>query len=87
MHAVVVTLTITDSAAAERAVHEQLVPRVSQAPGFITGYWTAKGDAAVSMFIFETEQAAQGMSEAAAARVPDGVTLDRIAVHEVIAQA
>ena len=87
MHAVVVTLTITDSAAAERAVNEQLVPRVSQAPGFITGYWTAKGDAAVSMFIFETEQAAQGMSEAAAVWVLDGVTLDRIAVHEVIAQA
>jgi hypothetical protein len=40
MHAVVVNLTITDPAAAGRALHGQLVPRVSQAPGFVTGYWT-----------------------------------------------
>jgi hypothetical protein len=37
MHAVVVNLTITDADAAEQALHEQLVPRVSQAPGFVAG--------------------------------------------------
>jgi hypothetical protein len=31
MHAVVVNLTITDIQAAEKALHEHLVPRVSQA--------------------------------------------------------
>jgi hypothetical protein len=40
MHAVVVNLTITDSDAAAQALHEQLVPRVSRAPGFVAGYWT-----------------------------------------------
>jgi len=52
MHAVVVNLTITDSDAAERALHEQLVPRVSQAPGFVTRYWTTKGSTARSIFVF-----------------------------------
>ena len=50
MHAVVVNLTINDPKAAEMALHEQLVRRVSQAPGFITGYWTTKGGSALSMF-------------------------------------
>ena len=63
MHAVVVSLTITDSNAAGEALHEQLVPRVSRAPGFIAGYWTVKGDTALSLFMFETEGAANLMSE------------------------
>jgi hypothetical protein len=87
MHAVVVNLTITDSDAAGQALHEQLVPRVSQAPGFVAGYWTVKGDTALSMFMFETEAAADLMSEQAAARVPAGVVLDAIEVREVVAYA
>jgi hypothetical protein len=87
MHAVVVNLTITDTEAAERALHEQLVPRVSRAPGFVAGYWTAKGNAALSMFIFETEEAASLMSEQAAAGVPDGVILGDIEVRAVVAHA
>jgi hypothetical protein len=87
MHAVVVNLTITDPGAAERALHEQLVPRVSQAPGFVTGYWTTKGDTALSMFMFETEEAANRMSEQAAAGVPAGVVLEGIEVREVVAHA
>jgi hypothetical protein len=87
MHAVVVNLTITDPDAAGKALHEQLVPRVSQAPGFVAGYWTVKGSTALSMFMFETEAAANLMSEGAAAGVPTGVTLDAIDVREVVAHA
>ena len=87
MHAVVVNLTITDPDAAGQALHEQLVPRVSQAPGFVAGYWTVKGGTALSMFMFETEAAAYLMSEQAAAGVPTGVILDTIEVREVVAHA
>jgi hypothetical protein len=87
MHAVIVNLTIIDPEAAGRALHEQLVPRVSGAPGFVTGYWTAKGNSALSMFVFETEEAANTMSEQAAAGGPNGVALDGIDVREVIAHA
>ena len=85
MHAVVVSLTITDPEAAERALREQLVPRVSQAPGLIAGYWTAQGNSALSLFVFATEEAAARMSEQAAAGVPSGGALDRIEVGEVLA--
>jgi hypothetical protein len=87
MHAVVVNLTITDPDAAGQALHEQLVPRVSRAPGFVAGYWTVKGDSALSMFMFESREAASRMSNQAVAGVPDGVVLDGIEVREVMAHA
>jgi len=87
MHAVVVNLTITNPDAAGKALHEQLVPRVSRAPGFIAGYWTVKGDSALSMFMFETREAASRMSQQAVAGVPDGAVLDGIEVRDVVAHA
>jgi hypothetical protein len=87
MHAVVVNLTITDIQAAEKALHEHLVPRVSQAPGFIAGYWTTKGSSALSLFVFQTEDAANRMSAQAAAGVPAGVALEAIEVRQVVAHA
>ena len=53
MHAVVVDVTINDPQAAERALHEQLVPRVSQLPGFVTGYWTLKDNSGLTMILVE----------------------------------
>lgn len=87
MHAVVVNLTINDPQAAEKALHEQLVPRVSRAPGFVAGYWTTKDEDALSIFVFETEDDATAMSREAAAGVPGGVTLVGIEVREVVAHA
>ena len=63
MHAVVVNVRINDPDAAERALHEQLVPRVSQLPGFVTGYWTIKDNTGLTLLIFETEDAANCMSQ------------------------
>jgi hypothetical protein len=60
---------------------------VSQAPGFVTGYWTTKGNTALSMFIFDTEEAAHRMRDQAAAGVPAGVVLDGAEVREVVAHA
>ena len=39
MHAVVVSVTVNDGETATRTLREQLVPGVSQAPGFVAGYW------------------------------------------------
>ena len=87
MHAVVVNVTINDRVAAERALHEQLVPGVSQAPGFVTGYWTMKDNTGLTMIIFESEDAANAMSEQARSVVPDAMTLDDVEVREVAAHA
>jgi hypothetical protein len=41
MHAVVVRVTIGDVEIARKGLREQIVPRASQAPGFVAGYWTS----------------------------------------------
>jgi hypothetical protein len=87
MHAVVVKVTINDREAAERALNEQLVPRVSQVPGFLAGYWTIKDDTGLTMIIFESEDAANAMSEMARSVVPDAMSLDDVEVREVAAHA
>jgi hypothetical protein len=87
MHAVVARVTITDPDVAESHLREQVVPGVSQAPGFVAGYWTRKDDEGLAMVIFESEEAAQTMSERVPSMVPDVVTLEDVEVREVVAHA
>jgi hypothetical protein len=87
MHAVVVRVTINDPEAAERGLREQTVPRVSQAPGFVTGYWTRKGNTGLSMVIFDSEDAANNVHERIRQNAPEGVTVEDVEVREVAAQA
>jgi hypothetical protein len=87
VHAVVVTVTISDREAAESHLREQVVPGVSQAPGFVAGYWTRKEDSGLAMVIFESEDAAKAMSERVPSMVPDVVTLGDVDVREVVANA
>jgi len=87
VHAVVVTVTISDREAAESHLREQVVPGVSQAPGFVAGYWTRKNDSGLAMVIFESEDAAKAMSERVPSMVPDVVTLGDIEVREVVVHA
>jgi hypothetical protein len=87
MHAVVVKVTINDLGAAETALREQVVPRVSQAPGFVAGYWTRKDNTGLSMVIFESEDAANRASEQVGSMITDEVTLEDVEVREVAAHA
>lgn len=87
MHAVIATVTINDPEAAQTKLQEEVVPQVSQAPGFVTGYWTRKDNSGLSMVIFESEEQAQAMSERVPAVVPDAVTLQSVEVREVAAHA
>ena len=63
MHAVVVNVKINDLEAADSHLRERVVPAISQAPGFVAGYWTRKDDTGLSMVIFESEDAANRASE------------------------
>ncbi len=62
-----VRVTIDDEGAAQRELAQselqELVQRVSQAPGFAAGYWTRKDNNGLSMVVFESEEAATKMSE------------------------
>lgn len=87
MHAVVVKVRINDQEAAESHLREQVVPAASQAPGFVAGYWTRKDNSGLSMIVFESEDAAKGMSERLPSLIPDAVTLEDVEVREVAAHA
>jgi hypothetical protein len=87
VHAVVVRLTVNDREAATSHLREQVVPGVSQAPGFVAGYWTRKDDTGLAMVIFESEEAAKTMSERVPSMVTDAVTLGDIEVREVVEHA
>ena len=87
MHAVVVTVTVNDREAATSQLRENVVPGVSQAPGFVAGYWTRGDDGGLSMVVFESEDAAKTMSERVPSLVTDAVTIKNIEVREDVAHA
>jgi hypothetical protein len=87
MHAVVVKVTIKDHEAGLSELREVVVPRVSQAPGFVTGYWTRNNDSGMPMIVFESEDAANSASQQVRSSIPAGVTLEDIEVREVVANA
>jgi hypothetical protein len=89
MHAVVVRVSISDTEAAQKGLNEVVVPRVSQAPGFVAGYWTRSDDRSngQSILVFESEDAARTVAERIGSDVPEGVTLESAEVREVVASA
>jgi hypothetical protein len=87
MHAVVVRVAINDREAATSQLRENVVPGVSQSPGFVAGYWTRGDDGGLSMVVFESEDAAKTMSERVPSLVTDAVTIKDVEVREVVAHA
>jgi hypothetical protein len=94
MHALVVRVTIHNVDRTREVLNSQVVPQVSSAPGFKTGYWTwsTGGDATtgLSMIIFDSEENARAAGDrisAIATTAPEDVTLDGIEVREVVASA
>jgi hypothetical protein len=90
MYAVVVKVALGDREAAQQGLDQDVVPQVSQSPGFQAGYWTWKDNTGLSMVIFDSEEAANQ----AANRVRDmvggmagAVTLEDVEVREVVAHA
>ena len=90
MHAVVVHVTIPAgrTAEAERMLRDQVVPNSLQATGFLDGYWLRSDDGTegISIEIFDSRDAATAFAAAAPDMPTDSpVTIDSVAVHEVIA--
>jgi hypothetical protein len=87
MHAVVVKVSVSDPEAAEKRLKEEVVPTVSQAPGFVAGYWTRTESNGLSMVVFESEDAARAAADRVPSMLREGVTLDSIEVRAVVASA
>jgi heme-degrading monooxygenase HmoA len=94
MHAVLIEVDTSgqpDREAGLKQLREEIVPGVSQAPGFQAGYWLrpvedAKG---ASLVVFDTEENAEAASEALSvgSSPAPGVTVTRREVREVAASA
>ena len=91
MHAVVVKVSIQDPEPATEYLRGTIVPGVSQAPGFVAGYWVRLegGDEGNSVIVFESEDAARGAADQVRQNVASnpGVTIKDVSVGEVVANA
>jgi heme-degrading monooxygenase HmoA len=91
MHAVVTKVSVQDAPEATKFLRESVVPAVSQAPGFVAGYWVRLegGDEGNSVIVFESEDAARAAAERIRENVGSnpGVTLNDVTVGEVVANA
>jgi hypothetical protein len=87
MHAVVVSVSVHDRDIAVKELHDQVVPTVSGAPGFVAGYWIALPNGqGRGMIVFDSESSAQAAAGQIPARGP-AVTVDNVEVGEVVANA
>jgi hypothetical protein len=88
MHAVIVAVSIGDLEQAQRELRERVIPMVSQAPGFVSGFWMDAGEGkGESVVIFESEDAANRMAEQVRSNPPSAVTIESVDVREVVAHA
>lgn len=90
MHAIVVRSTLHDVEQAKQFLREQGIPRLQQAPGFVSGQWVRLGEnTGTSMLTFESEEAAQAAAEMLRANPPggDAITIDSVEIGEVVERA
>jgi len=88
MHAIVVSVTIEDVEQATRFLKDEIVPRVSQAPGFHAGWWVTIDNArGRGTIVFESEDAARSVAGMIDQQPGEFVTVDSIEVGEVAAHA
>ena len=85
MYTIVVRLGFDDFEAARERLSD-VVPNVSDTPGFIIGYWTRSRDGGdgLAMLVFESEQTARAAKMTIdAISWPDMVALRGVALREV----
>jgi hypothetical protein len=88
MHALVFDVTIRDRAQGEQFLKERIVPGVSQLPGFVAGYWVNIDESrGTSLVVFESEEAAQSAMEGGPRPPEEAVTINSVALGEVVAHA
>jgi heme-degrading monooxygenase HmoA len=91
MYAAVVRVAVDPTANSEEsiaAIQSQVIPRVRQAPGVISGRWFAPvegGTEGFSIIFFETREQAEAMAPSVPEHPAPGVTRLSVEVREVIA--
>ena len=89
MHAVIVSVTITDGETGNYISAQRGRAARQAAPGFVAGYWVRieGGDKGRGTIVFESEDAARAVAEQISQGPGDAVTLDSVDVGEVVESA
>ncbi len=88
MHAIVFRITISDQEEADRLLHEDFVPGMSQAPGFVAAYWVSIGEnQGTAVIVFESEEAARRVADGSGPPQTNAFTVDSSDIGEVVAHA
>ncbi len=86
MYAVVTRSTVSDFEQAGKFLQEEILPRIRQAPGFVTAYWVKlEGNNGTAMMLFESEDEARAWADQI--KPPGFVTLTSKEVGEVLSHA
>jgi hypothetical protein len=87
MYAVVVNVSIADVDEAQRELREQVVPMVTQLPGFVSGVWMEDGEGkGHSVVVLESKDVADAMAQQVRTSSMS-VAVAEVSVHEVFAHA
>ena len=87
MHALMFKVTIHEREEADRLLHEEFVPGMSQAPGFVAGYWVQVGEnQGTSVIVFDSEDAVRRIAEQPPPET-NAFTVDSVEIGEVVAHA
>jgi hypothetical protein len=68
-------------------LHENVVARSKQAPGFVRGTWFGDGERGHGLILFESEKQAQDMASQASMDPASPVQIESTAVYKVNAEA
>lgn len=69
-------------------LHEQVIPMVSSAPGFVAGYWLdAVDDKGLGFVVFEDEASAKASAPPAGTDMGEGVTIESVELREILGTA
>lgn len=87
MHALVFRVTIHEREEADRLLQEEFVPGMSQAPGFVAGYWVQVGETqGTSMIVFDSADAVRRVTGQPPPET-NAFTVDSFDIGEVVAHA
>ena len=89
MYAVLVKVRIDPARHADAlsGLHENVVPRVKNAPGFVRGTWFGDQETGHGLMLFQTEEQARRMATTVVSSPNDPVQIEHVHVSEVSAEA
>jgi hypothetical protein len=89
MHVALVNVTLNDPDKAVEYLRSDIIPRVTQAPGFVAGYWYGDGQTkGAATIVWDSEENAEGFAKMLREQEGPGyATIDNVETQQVVANA